>query len=90
MCTKLAHNPTLAGVEAVAEGWILQQGNDDDSIALGAKTLTDAVTYVCPEYYNLVQQWAAIKSGHAAPTGTTVGNKQHKSQATPTGNARRV
>lgn len=59
MCQQLDINPTLGGVEGVAASWMAQFGDSHAAAQLGAETLIDAVTYLCPEYYSLVQQWAA-------------------------------
>lgn len=58
MCAQLDINPTTSGVAGVAASWMAQYGNTPAAARLGADTLIDAVTYLCPEYQGIVAAWS--------------------------------
>jgi hypothetical protein len=61
MCLQLASDPTVAGVDTVVGGWVAQHGHTTANDTLGAQTLSDAVTYTCPEYQALVKAWLDMR-----------------------------
>lgn len=67
MCAQLDINPTQGGVAGIAASWMEQYGSSDAAARLGADTLIDAVTYLCPEYQSVVMAWA-----NSGKRGTTV------------------
>lgn len=62
MCAQLDINPTPGGVAGIAASWMEQYGNSDAAARLGADTLIDAVTYICPEHASVVRVWATSRN----------------------------
>lgn len=59
MCTELAENPTVAGINALIASWQRQEGTSKAAAQMGTQTLLDAVSYDCPQYKMLILNWAS-------------------------------
>ena len=59
ICQMLEANPSFATIDAIAAGLIPVVG-----IKAAADDLVDATTYICPQYYGLVQSYASSRTSY--------------------------